>query len=143
MQRSYWQAPGPNTGLMLDTGHLMNGSQDLCSQEQAIDYVLQAVTKLGAVRRQIRGMHLHYSLSGSYVRQRRQKPGDFTPEALMHHVVQIDQHRPFSSCRVRELVKVVQPAYLVHEFIYSDMTEWANKVSCQQHALGYRETGAL
>lgn len=133
----------PNTGLMLDTGHLLNGNQDLGSQEQAVDYVLQTVAQLGAVQRRLRGMHLHYSLSGRYVRQRRQQPGEFTPEALMQHAVQIDQHRPFSSPRVRELVKMVQPAYLVHEFIYSDMTEWAANVSCQQQALGCSRAGSL
>lgn len=125
-----------NTGFMLDTGHLMNGNLLLHNQEQAIDYTLKVLERLGGLRERIRGMHLHYSLSGQYVKESRKQQGEMSLAALMSHVMKIDQHQPFTSERVKDLVEFVKPAYLVHEFAYSSLQEWSEKIRCQQQALG-------
>ncbi len=124
------------TGLMLDTGHLMNGNLALHNQEQAIDYTLKILERLGGLKERIRGMHLHHSLSGPYLKESRKQQGAMSLTALMSHVMKIDQHLPFSSERVKELVDTVKPAYLVHEFAYSSLSEWSDKIRCQQQALG-------
>lgn len=124
------------TGFMLDTGHLMNGNISLHNQDQAIDYTLKILERLGGLKASIRGMHLHHSLSGQYLKESRKQQGDFSLTALMSHVMKIDQHLPFSSERVKELVNAVKPAYLVHEFAYSSLHEWSDKIRCQQQALG-------
>ncbi len=125
----------PKTGFMLDTGHLMNGNLALHSQEQAIDYTLKVLERLGGLKERIRGIHLHCSLSGEYVRESRKQQGDLSLAALMSHVMKIDQHQPFSSGRVKELIDFVKPEYLVHEFAYSSLREWSDKIVRQQQAL--------
>jgi sugar phosphate isomerase/epimerase len=56
-----------SAGIMLDTGHLMNTNTALRSEEEAADYILRTVDRLGDLASRIRGMHLQCSLSGDYV----------------------------------------------------------------------------
>ena len=58
------------TGLLLDTGHLMNTSTNLATEDEAVRYVRRVVRGLGGLRTSIYGMHLHRSLSGAFVRRR-------------------------------------------------------------------------
>lgn len=126
-----------NKGIMLDVGHLLNTNQSLSTQQQAVEYVIETIQGLGSFKNLVRGMHLHYSLSGDYVTENRHAlVADMTIEQLMSHIMNIDQHRPFTDSHVRHLVEFVQPAYLVHEFIYSSLAELVQKVTIQRQALG-------
>lgn len=58
--------PGSNTGIMLDTGHLMNTNPDLETEADGARYVCNVVNQLGSLRSLIRGIHLSCSLSGAY-----------------------------------------------------------------------------
>jgi len=88
----------PYIGIMLDTGHLMNTNQELRSEEQGIEYVLDVLAGLGEYSRYIRGIHLHYSLSGDYVKQTRaQGRRPCSLGESISHVLNIDQHLPFGT----------------------------------------------
>lgn len=126
----------PNVGIMLDTGHLMNTNQELRSEQQAIDYVLSVINNLGSLARSIRGVHLHQSLSGDYVRQSRcQTAPAIDLAASMAHIMRIDQHRPFSVPQAKRILDAVRPDYLVHEFIVSSREELISYTARQRQAL--------
>lgn len=129
----------PNVGIMLDTGHLMNTNTSLASEEAGVEYIVETLCKLGKYREKIKGIHLHYSLSGSYVEQsKRNVPQQFTMLDIMNHVLRIDQHRPFTSPSAQRILDVVRPEFLVHEFLNSSLPDWEAKIACQQQALGLR-----
>lgn len=128
----------PNVGIMLDTGHLMNTNPDLGNEQQAVDYVLAVLDGLGQLRKSIRGLHLHQSLSGEYIKRSRRRTAPATDLAeSMAHIMRIDQHRPFLDSAVRRIIDAVQPEYLVHEFIVSSRAELIDYTACQRKALGY------
>ena len=127
-------------GVMLDTGHLMNTNQCLGNEADGFRYVLQKVGQLGCLKQVIKGIHLSTSLSGAYVRKTlaASAPASLSIEQIMRHVALIDQHRPCCEQRlVESLLAQIEPAWVVHEFIYSSAEEWTQKVS-QQAALVHK-----
>lgn len=126
-----------NKGIMLDTGHLMNTNQNLVTQEDGVEYILQVLNNLGEESRYIKGIHLHSSLSGEYVKKVRQEKisRDYSIGNIMEHVLKIDEHLPFSTQAVQKIVEKVQPKYLVHEFMQTSTLDWQTKVQAQQRAL--------
>jgi len=126
----------PNVGIMLDTGHLMNTNQDLKSEKEGIDYILNILNALGKYRHSVRGVHLHKSLSGEYVKNSRcNKTAEYDMAQIMDHVLHIDQHQPFTTCDVQRLIDCIHPEFLVHEFMYSSLDEWSQKIRAQRAAL--------
>ncbi|WP_238528344.1 sugar phosphate isomerase/epimerase family protein [Acetonema longum] len=129
----------PRLGIMLDTGHLMNTNQDLRSQAEGIEYVLHTIDSLGEYSRSIHGIHLHYSLSGPYIRQTRGwNRQSCSLEESISHVLKIDQHLPFTDSQVCRILDRVRPEWLVHEFVQKSAGDWEEKVVRQQRALGLR-----
>lgn len=125
-----------NVGLMLDTGHLMNTNAALRTQEEGVAFILQVLARLGSYKSYVKGLHLHYSLSGEYIsKTRNTECPDLAIDQLMKHVMKIDQHLPFSTPEVQRIIKEVQPDYLVHEFLNTSMDGWVQKLLCQQQAL--------
>lgn len=130
----------PNVGIMLDTGHLMNTNQDLTSEEEGIDYIIHILDSLGGYRKYVRGIHLHKSLSGEYIKKSKfTKTEKFDMNEVMNHVLKIDQHQPFTTSTVQRLIEYIKPEFLVHEFMYSSMEEWSQKVMAQKAALAQGE----
>ena len=126
-----------NSGIMLDTGHLMNTNPNLRSEEAGIDFILDTVKRLEDYGGRIRGVHLHRSLSGEYsLSSRWHTKEQYTFTDVMSHVMKLDQHLPFQTAAVRRIVEFVRPEYLVHEFIAESMADWEQKLACQQMALG-------
>lgn len=129
-----------NCGLMLDTGHLMNTEPSLQSETESVAFVLKVLQELGSYREAIRGIHLHQSQSGAYVRRMRAQttPHSYELGAVMQHVLTIDEHRPFTQPAVRQVLEAVAPQYVVHEFMYTSLEDWAAKLRQQQLAAGLR-----
>ena len=112
----------PRTGIMLDTGHLMNTNPKLRTQAQGIDYILEKILSHGEMKERIRGMHFHQSLSGAYVRKNTGKlPEDFPSDYFAAffqeypHIESIDRHRPWTDPGCVRLIDEVRPLYLTHE----------------------------
>lgn len=133
----------PRCGLVLDTGHVLNKNQEIHSEAQGVDYVIETVRNLGAHRDLIRGVHLTRSLSADYVTASRCEEEPFQGAetfwdrfiAAHAHVTQIDQHDAFEGPEIARLLDWVAPEYLVFEFTYSDMVEWQEKIDRQKRAL--------
>ena len=125
-----------NVGIMLDTGHLMNTNEDLTSEAEGVDYIINILNALGEYSRYVRGVHLHKSLSGEYLKQSHCKKIDkYDMSEIMNHVLNIDQHQPFVTSEVERLIDHIKPEFLVHEFMYSSIEEWSQKIMVQQAAL--------
>jgi sugar phosphate isomerase/epimerase len=133
----------PNTGIVLDTGHVLNKNQGLTTEAEAIDYLCESVRRLGPLRKSIRAVHLTLSLSSHYVRQSREdgiampEGGDFWARfgAAHLHVSRIDQHDAFTSPEIARLFDLIEPEFVVHELSFADMPEWRSKIQAQVTAL--------
>lgn len=126
--------------FVLDTGHLMNALQSH-SEREGIRNVIRVIGQLPAVTRQrIRAVHFHCSTSGKY--QQAQAcpllhPGMTHGEkarAHADHRRRIDEHRPFSDTACREIVRMIRPEFLVHEFV-TDTPEKMQAAIQQQKTL--------
>ena len=125
----------PNCGLMLDTGHLTNTNLELKTQEEAIDYILKTVDSLGEYKQYIKGIHLHHSLTGEYVKENLNTVNLSNSDAFAY-VNTVDQHLPFSTTKAKEIIDFIKPKYLVHEFTAKSFNDLETKLVSQKKALG-------
>ena len=112
----------PRVGIMLDTGHLMNCNWHIRSQWEGIKYILDMIETHGELSKRIYGLHFHQSVSGAYCRKTVGKlPEDFPLSyndefgRNYGHILQIDQHRPWTEEECVRILERVQPKYLTHE----------------------------
>ena len=119
-----------NKGILLDTGHLMHTDLSLRTQEEALKELYLRVEEQGeAVRKAIRGIHLHQSLTGAYMAAVAAHPPILfidpikRMEQVYTHAFTCDQHRPFTCPGVREFIRWIDPEYLTFEFISSSRME--------------------
>lgn len=123
-----------NVGIMLDTGHLMNTNTELKSEAEGIQYICQTVKNLGEYKNLIKGIHLNYSLSGSYQKEHTNIPlSQIDSKAIWQHITSIDQHKPFTVDAVKEIINLINPEYIVHELSYQDLNDMEQKVKQQIH----------
>ena len=131
----------PDTGFMLDTGHLMNTNLDLQSEAEGAAYVQKIYHELGELGKCVYGIHLHQSLSGAYTREMmRRHVGWKTPldwQTAMDYVMHVDQHQPFHTDAARRIVETVQPMYLVHEFQHRSRDDLVSNLHIQQRATAH------
>jgi len=119
----------PHKGIMLDIGHLMNTNIDLQSEEEACSYVHKMLDVHGELTRFIKGVHLHQSLSGQYVKYCLQNPPVFTGDYCQRmaqvyaHNSKIDWHRPMTCTGTQALIERIAPEYLVCELSSKDRAE--------------------
>ena len=131
-----------NKGIVMDTGHLMCAPQNITEEEQGIDFVLQTVKKHGELAKYIKALHLHQSTTGNFVADL--KTRNIIPEkdfyalwAQSYNVIlNIDQHRPFTSPRVQEILELVEPEFVYHEISAKNRADKLEKVLVQMKALG-------
>lgn len=127
--------PGKNVGIMLDTGHLMNTNWDIRTEADGADYVCGVVNRLGSMKSLIRGIHMSCSISGDYQRAHLgPPPAKVTPEIVGHHIISIDQHRPFTTDAAKRIVDTVEPEFLTHELFGPDFSIPVDKVTMQRNA---------
>ncbi|MCK8823654.1 sugar phosphate isomerase/epimerase family protein [Fuchsiella alkaliacetigena] len=127
-------------GLLLDTGHLMNTSLRLNNEKQALDYLNSILQSLPKIWDFIYGVHLHKSLSGSYRYQHREKiyqqfkDSDSLAEKeelVREFITKSDQHLPFTEVSPAELLQMLKPEYLIHEFISDQQEEFMEFLQTQ------------
>lgn len=134
-----------NWGFVLDTGHLINTDPSVASEDAAIDLILERLSQLSPqVRERIEGIHLNLSLSGDYQRTSIAAgvPAGFATlpfedqfTAARDHVALVDQHRPFTSPRCREIVAAVHPQVVTHELLMRNTVEMQQNLAVQHQAL--------
>ena len=129
-----------NAGFMLDVGHLINTNFDLRSESDGATYVAKIYHALGALGKRIWGVHLHQSLSGAYTREMiHRHVGESRPldwRETTDYVRHVDRHEPFRTEAARRIVDMVQPDYLVHEFLHRSRVDLEQKLRTQRFALG-------
>lgn len=131
-----------NKGILMDTGHLMCAPQNITDEEQGIDFVLKTVKAHGELAKSIKALHLHKSTTGNFVSELKSKT--IIPEKEFYDrwtqsyniILQIDQHRPFTSPRVQEILELVEPEFVCHEISAKNRSEKVEKVLIQMKALG-------
>jgi hypothetical protein len=134
-----------NWDLLLDTGHLMNTNPALRCEDEAVDFVLDRISRLSKeMQHKINSLHLNLSLSGEYQLKQVMNglPEDWSQLSHLDkytcarkHVLQIDQHMPFQTERVKEIISEVNPEIVVHEFITKDIQEFSQKLEIQRNNL--------
>lgn len=132
-----------NTGIMLDTGHLMCTNLALRNEAEAFEYVSDAVKRHGELAKLIYGVHLHKSVTGDVVRDMLSRR--ITPESGFYErfaqsyawVRRIDPHLPVSDPAARAFIELVGPEYLVHELSADDLDAKRSAVLAQRAALGF------
>lgn len=131
-------------GFVLDIGHIMNTNTGLASEEQAVEYILDALGRLdGTVRKAIVAIHLNSSLTGQYVINAVKNvppapPGGYRERLLqaMGHVSRIDRHEPFLHPSIRRVIDLIQPEFLVYELAYDALPALDQAVRAQNEAVG-------
>lgn len=109
-------------GIMLDTGHLMNTCPELRTQAEGAEYIRTMLKRHGSLAEWVHGVHLHQSLSGAYVKEHTGflppgLPEDYVERFCVNysHILQIDQHRPWSDPSIVPVLEQIAPRYLTHE----------------------------
>lgn len=131
-----------NKGIIMDTGHLMCAAQNIYSEDQGIDFVLQTVKNHGELAKEFKALHLHKSTTGEYIR--RHKTLDIAPKEDFYErwtqaydiILNIDMHQPFENPMVQEILELVEPEYVTHEISAKTREEKLEKVLRQMKALG-------
>lgn len=110
------------TGILLDTGHLMNNNRKIRNQKDGIRYILEMLDLHGFLAQSVKGIHFHQSLSGAYTCTHIGKlpedcPKDYLGqfEKTYGHILQIDLHRPWTEPSCVKILDRVRPDYLTHE----------------------------
>ena len=129
-------------GIMLDTGHLMNTNPALRSEADGIQYLHTMLDRCGSLCGMIRGVHLHQSLSGAYVKDHTGMIPVWKSDGYLarfeqsySHILQIDRHQPWTDPRIVSVLRRIQPAYLTHELSCKNRAERASSVRLQRGTL--------
>ena len=110
-------------GLMLDTGHLMNTNKDLKTPEEALQYIRTVIKEHSAVKKYIKGFHLHQSLSGERAKRLSSNKVDLKQDywermyQVYEYIFQLDEHKPFVCEELEEFIEEMKPQYITYEFI--------------------------
>lgn len=112
----------PRTGILLDTGHLLNTNPALRTEAEGAAYIQSLLDAHGSLCQYIRGVHFHQSLSGAHVQAHWGRLPEDLPEdpgerfaAVYRHILQIDRHQPWTVPEAAAIVERLEPAYLTHE----------------------------
>jgi sugar phosphate isomerase/epimerase len=125
-----------NTGFLLDTGHLMNTNLELDSESEGIEYIKEVMSAFDDSLDLFQGVHLHKSLSGTYRQQNRDKVyhefKDNVDQEIKYKLVggfisNSDQHLPFSEVSPLEMLELINPDYLTHEFTCATKDEFIDQ----------------
>ena len=131
-----------NKGIMLDTGHLLNTNLDINNEEEGIEYLIETINNLGDMKDYIKGIHLSKSLSGKYVKEQiekyKNKDIDYSEvnNEIIYHILNIDEHKPFTNNKINNLIEMINPKFLVYEFITTSLEELSNFIKIQDKVLG-------
>ena len=113
-----------NWALLLDTGHLMNSCDGAYDEDSAIDSVLDIVHHYpDEMTERICAMHLQLSTTAGFresiadEEKSEDESWDSFFEKAYRRASEIDQHRPFTSPRVKEIVEAVRPEFINHELM--------------------------
>ncbi|MCQ2085977.1 MAG: sugar phosphate isomerase/epimerase [archaeon] len=121
-----------NWGLCFDTGHLLVAKKGARTEGQAIDILENVIDKFSDdVLKSIMTVHLHVNTCYDYLKNYKAPHVEDMPVTELvnlayNHVCQMDQHRPFTTKRVSNLVRRLNPDYVTHEMGASNYEQKIN-----------------
>ncbi|MCK8827159.1 sugar phosphate isomerase/epimerase [Natroniella acetigena] len=127
-------------GLMLDTGHLLNTKLEVKTEAEAVNYIIEVLLDYQQPAKLFAGMHLHKSLSrAKRVEERKELYQKFRvsnnqeeQERLVGEFIsKIDQHLPFSEVSPKRVLEIVDPDYVIYEFVCSEKGGFVNYLQTQ------------
>lgn len=137
-------------GILLDTGHYMNTNCELKTAEEGVAYLHEMLDRHEeqGLLPYFKGIHLHMSLSGEYVKKQRREwaenPLNFDEipfyelyRLAYSHACDIDLHQPFLGEGVKELVERIDPQYITFELQPETREEYESYAQAQSRLLGY------
>lgn len=137
-------------GILLDTGHYMNTNCELKTAEEGVAYLHEMLDRHEeqGLLPYFKGIHLHMSLSGEYVKKQRREwaenPMNFDEIPFYElyrlaytHACDIDLHQPFLGEGVKELVERIDPQYITFELQPETREEYESYAQAQSRLLGY------
>lgn len=130
-------------GILLDTGHLMNCEPALASQKEGAAYLDAMLSRHGSLCQYIRGVHLHQSLSGDYIRHcigavpENLPTGDYIQRFSYNyaHIQRIDRHEPWTDPAIVPVLERIAPRYLTHELAGKTEVDRVRALRCQVQTL--------
>ena len=131
----------PNKGIMLDTGHLLHTDWTIRTQQEGLAYIHRQLDAHGDLVKWVRGVHLNQSLTGEYMRRIAAHPPEMKDTyqerqwQLLEYVIRSDAHKPFTCSGIEDLIRRIDPDYLVFEFITRNRAEHRQALWIQQQAL--------
>lgn len=131
-----------NTGIMLDTGHLLHLEPSLKTEGEAVRFIRRTLDNCPRLCPYIKGIHLNQSLTGEYLKSawklapREDAPWEEKIRVMFPHAFSADRHQPFSTPLVRSLFELVSPKYVVFEFMSGSREEHRKMLETQLSALG-------
>ncbi len=130
--------------FLLDTGHLMN-YLEVREEKAGITQVIETLENLSQkTRDRIQSIHLQCSTSGKYQKEFFYCPAPSGFEhlsyrekmaTLIKHIPHIDEHRAFSQKECQDIISLIEPDFLVHEFISGSRDELLEKVRKQKKSI--------
>lgn len=110
-------------GFMLDTGHLMNTNLYIKDEDEGFEYIDSILDAHNDVIDYIKGVHLHQSTSGKYMKKVLKENIIYTGEnyyerlkETYEHLYLVDEHKVASSKKALDIIRRINPKYLVYEF---------------------------
>ncbi|MBN1167189.1 MAG: hypothetical protein JXA44_08700 [Methanospirillaceae archaeon] len=126
-----------NWCLLLDTDHIMNGLC-VCSEEEGIQKCIDTLSHLSdRVIGAIDAVHLHNSASAAYQKEHYfceppaaciNRSYASRMSAIIDTVTRLDEHRPFTLPGCAEILKIVSPSFVTHEFLSNTKEELSAKI---------------
>lgn len=131
-------------GFILDTGHIMNTNLDIKTEDEGFEYIEQILKQHKEIIHYIKGIHLHQSVSGNYMKKVLEEKiiygkGDYYDRLrdTYNHLNIVDEHKIATSKKALDIIKKVNPNYLVYEFRSNDRKDREEKLKKQAELIRY------
>ena len=123
-----------NKGIMLDLSHLILTSPNIENIEEATNYILSMIDKLGDARGYIKGVHINDTKGHAY-RASNLFETHVKDKNVWEYISNLDQHLPFKSERIRDILDFVKADYKVVEVKSSHKEIWEASIEEQMRYL--------
>lgn len=133
-----------NKGFMLDLSHLIITNPELRCEEEAGEYILNTMDRLGSMKNDIKGVHMNKTLPREYLKRNHKHQAKEYMETndamkkytlISNHLKAIDWHVPYDHESIIKIIEAIHPAYKVFEFSANSFEQFNQCVQKQNAAI--------